>query len=553
MKLTTKIKLSFFAITIGMLIQSFITYSGISSIGAELEEISEYQVPLNSLVMELEKDILTEEVLTYELLLYSKDVNSDKFKQLERKILRLEQSTDKKMQEVILVIEGAITHSDEPNIKKKYQEIHSLFKNIAMHQAQFEVILKELEHDLSSGNTKKTHEYRAIVEKTLHSMEKEIIDIASLMEHLLEQSTHKALEDEKLVLTTIEILQTIILLFIILISILITRNFTKSILVIEEFVAHISSKRDLTRNLKVNSNDEIGTIANHLNALINILRDLIHNAKNSSTENAAISHQLSTTSLSVGRNVEASVLIVEDANQQAENLRNEISISITDATQSKKDILQANDNLGEAKDDVIVLTSKVLSTAEAETELAQTMETLAKEASEVKTVLVVISDIADQTNLLALNAAIEAARAGEHGRGFAVVADEVRKLAERTQKTLVEINSTISIVVQSIGDASTTMGINAQEIQNLAELAQNVEEKINLSVEIVNTAVKASDKTVEDFNKTGADVNAIVTKVEEINTLSSKNSRSVEEIASAAQHLNNMTEELNVKLNEFGT
>ena len=352
-----------------------------------------------------------------------------------------------------------------------------------------------------------------------------------------------------LIISTIVILVIVIIFAFLLISV----SVIKPLNIFKTKILGISNKHDLTQRVDTDAPQEIMQMGESLNSLLASLQDILSTTKQSSTKNASISHELSTTALSVRNNVEDSVVKVEDSTAQAKDIQNEITRAIVDAKESKDDIVKANENLVTARHDIISLTSKVQETAETEAELAQSMETLSHDANEVKSVLAVIGDIADQTNLLALNAAIEAARAGKHGRGFAVVADEVRKLAERTQKTLSEINATISVVVQSIIDASTRMNSNSQEIQELVNIAQGVEDRINGTVDIVNDAVQVSGKTVKDFEKAGKDVDVIVHKSEEINALSSTNARSIEEIAAAAEHLNTLTNELNSKLEIFRT
>ncbi len=323
-----------------------------------------------------------------------------------------------------------------------------------------------------------------------------------------------------------------------------------SITQIDKYLATIA-KLDFREKLDMYGSNEIAMIAKSLFTVMQELKNFIADNKRSSTENSSISNELSSTATVVGKKVEEVTNIVNRTTGRAKEITSEIGLSVRDATESKANIIKASENLNEVTSEITKLTAEVQTTAEVEAEMASKIEQLSTDADQVKDVLVVISDIADQTNLLALNAAIEAARAGEHGRGFAVVADEVRKLAERTQKSLVEIQATINVIVQAIMDAGEQMNKNSQNIQELANISSEVEGKITYTVDIMQEAARVSEKTVNDFEDTGRMVDTISNEITDINDIVESNARSVEEIAAASEHLSSMTEKLNLSMEKF--
>ncbi|MDF1882742.1 methyl-accepting chemotaxis protein [Sulfurimonas sp. SAG-AH-194-C21] len=302
---------------------------------------------------------------------------------------------------------------------------------------------------------------------------------------------------------------------------------------------------DLTQRLAIVSKDEISNVSKYINDFIEKVQDTIVQAKETSHENSSVSEKLASTSLEIGKKAEEEALIVNEVTTQGRELQSVLTGSIEHAKETESELNGAEKTLSNANHLVITLADEIGIRSSAEAELAEKLSSLSNDAQQVKGILEVIGDIADQTNLLALNAAIEAARAGEHGRGFAVVADEVRKLAERTQKSLSEINATISVIVQSITDASDAISYNAQEIEKLSSNANDAQVEISSSVDVMALAVSKVDEMVEGYVSNGESIQKMIDKVEVVNELSISNARSVEEIASASDHLSSMTAKLN--------
>lgn len=315
----------------------------------------------------------------------------------------------------------------------------------------------------------------------------------------------------------------------------------------------VSKNKDLTLNRQTNAKDEISLISNGFFELLSNLRNVITDAKESSTKNAQISAELSATAAQIGRIVDDEVRLVHSITQMGEEIDTTVKKGEENNQKSLESIIKADKELSDAGNLVLRMAKDIRSNSSEQSELSCKLDTLTEHAAEVRNILNIIQDIADQTNLLALNAAIEAARAGEAGRGFAVVADEVRKLAEKTQKSLTDINATVTTIVQGVEESSEMMGKNANDSAKLSEISVSVEDKIKTTLMLMREITITANANFKDLQQIGTLASQISLELRGANELSARNARSVQEVATAGEYLSELSEELNEKINSFKT
>jgi methyl-accepting chemotaxis protein len=340
-------------------------------------------------------------------------------------------------------------------------------------------------------------------------------------------------------------------LFIIIFIFISTRTITSSVDNANKQIQYITNTRDLSKDIQCYSKGELAEIVYAVNTLLNAFRNSIQQTKSSSSTTTFSSEQLKQKADLLSVNIVEEQHLVESIKGSVSEVNTEVSISDEKMKSTMKDLEETKDVLDKFSKHLNQSLSKINESSEHSSSILEKMKELTSQADEIKNVLSVISDIADQTNLLALNAAIEAARAGEHGRGFAVVADEVRKLAERTQKSLLEIDATTNLITQSITDINSDILDIADESNDVAEKTTVLSDSAQDTKIKLDDTIKGALEALKQLDSINKNTKALDKHMEDVVKKSDENKLIGEEVDKIATDLSQKTEELNRYILKF--
>ncbi len=423
----------------------------------------------------------------------------------------------------------------DPQNKETVRQMLSLFTEYGEGFKNYIINLKELHNE----------------REKIFSQLAEVTKLTQQLSKSLTEEAKKVREDMRL--QVVAILFLIIALVVVVMPIL-ARSILRPIGMLTTTTKELSSgDGDLTRELKVESNDEIGEASHYINRFLRVVHEVVSEAKESGSENVSISKRLDEVRHRLEEIMEQETKMLSEITETSSDVKRSMESNIEDANDTKKDVQKVNTTLQDVHKQITQMVEEIQQNAHREAELADRLNMLLSSVQDVKTVLQVIEEIADQTNLLALNAAIEAARAGEHGRGFAVVADEVRKLAERTQKSILEINTTVNSIVQAVAEASGEINSNVTKTQQLADVSNEVQNSMESMATIMNETTEFIEKTVDDSIEVSKQTGSVIEQIEVLSKESAKSQELLHEISEVSEKMVQVVEELNAKLNKFKT
>jgi aerotaxis receptor len=320
---------------------------------------------------------------------------------------------------------------------------------------------------------------------------------------------------------------------------------------LQDWLARTLYNGDLSQRLEFRRMDTLGRVSRDMDCLVAALQATLQGIADTTRQ---VREAASSVEKSVV-NVHQSASVQNEATASAAAGIEEITVSIGEvaahASSTREAALGAAEVAGHGQALSAQASATILSLAETVKTSAAQVEQLGTRSEEISRITGVIKEIADQTNLLALNAAIEAARAGEAGRGFAVVADEVRKLAERTTKATGEISTMIHSVQQETSDAVHSMRVGAEQVQEgvtLVQEAQGALQQINrhmgITVEMVNDISHSSQEQESA-------ITLMARNVERVAAMTEQNVSVVDHTSQTVEQLNALVERLKKTVNQY--
>jgi methyl-accepting chemotaxis protein len=358
----------------------------------------------------------------------------------------------------------------------------------------------------------------------------------------------------------------------------IVKSIVKPLKQIKETAVTVS-QGDLTQYVDINTDDVIGELGKAFNGMLDGLRGLVQKVEQTAEQVASSAEQLSASAEETNAATEQVSDSIQGVAKNAEKETTAIDIT----SQSLKEVSVGVVQIADHSAHVAELSRQAVVHADAGgkvvtntvnqmqsihglvTESHTTIQSLYESSNKVSDILEVISGIADQTNLLALNAAIEAARAGEHGKGFAVVADEVRKLAEQTQSSAKEINAIVKSIQSDTENTVQMMNRITEDVKNGVDITNEAIEKFNgilISTREIVPQMEEVSATAEQMSATIQEVESSSEELVKIAQTNAKTSEevaasaeeqlaSMQEISASAQSLSSMAEELKSTTTQF--
>lgn len=335
------------------------------------------------------------------------------------------------------------------------------------------------------------------------------------------------------------------------IALFMTNAIVRPIARVVERVQTLADRNLAVDSLKTNSRDETGKLTNAVNSLHDSLREIVSSVKQSASEVSDASDQIASSTQEISSGMDRQSQQVSQVSAAIE----EMSASVREvATKSGEAAGEAKTSGHSAEEGGKVVEETIEGMTAINAAVAagsQSVAELGKRGEQIGEIIEVINDIADQTNLLALNAAIEAARAGEHGRGFAVVADEVRKLADRTTKATEEISNSITAIQSETSQAVDRMNAGTEHVNSGVVKANESGERLRAIVDTSKLVAAKVESIAAAAEQQSSASEEVAQSVEQISQVSREAADSARSGASAADQLSSKASELTSLVGQF--